>query len=234
MDGWLKKRVDKRLNELGLGPVEAATAAGMERTFIRDIIESKKVSVRTAGALQLSLALKAPKEYFLFEDYELPEAYELAGHYDDFDPNARAVVTAASDVVFIPEYDIRLAAGDGQLADAESIKDRWPFSRRFLSNEVKVSLDNLSIVEVVGNSMEPRLQSHDRIIIDHTDTNPTPPGVFALWDGYGLVVKNVQRVHRSEPQRLLLVSDNPVFPPYEVLVDEITIIGRVVWFSRRM
>lgn len=38
----LKEIVELRLGELGLGAVEAATAAGIERTYIRDIVEGKK------------------------------------------------------------------------------------------------------------------------------------------------------------------------------------------------
>jgi phage repressor protein C with HTH and peptisase S24 domain len=80
--------------------------------------------------------------------------------------------------------------------------------------------------------MEPKLLPGDRILVNHADVNPSPPGIFALWDGYGLVVKKVQRVHGTD--RLLLISENTTYPPYEVLMDEITIVGRVRWCGRRM
>lgn len=54
----LKKIVEIRLEELGLGAVEAATAAGIERTFIRDIVEDKKKSVRSDKIANLARALK--------------------------------------------------------------------------------------------------------------------------------------------------------------------------------
>ncbi|WP_181181806.1 LexA family transcriptional regulator [Mesorhizobium sp. B1-1-6] len=62
MENELQKIVVRRLDELGLGPVEAATKAGLERTYIRDIVQGKKLSVRTdkleslARALQLDAA----------------------------------------------------------------------------------------------------------------------------------------------------------------------------------
>ena len=58
----LREIVQIRLQQLEVGPVEAATAAGLERTYIRDIVEGKKKSVRTdklqalADALQLDAA----------------------------------------------------------------------------------------------------------------------------------------------------------------------------------
>ncbi|PWL17047.1 hypothetical protein DKP76_13500 [Falsochrobactrum shanghaiense] len=54
----LKEIVQTRLKQLGLGPVEAATAAGLERTYIRDIVEGKKKSVRTDKLQALADALK--------------------------------------------------------------------------------------------------------------------------------------------------------------------------------
>lgn len=54
----LKEIVIERLNQLGLGAVEAATAAGIERTFIRDIVEDKKKSVRADKLPVLAAALK--------------------------------------------------------------------------------------------------------------------------------------------------------------------------------
>lgn len=54
----LKEIVTKRLEQLNLGAVEAATAGGLERTFIRDIIEGKKKSVRSDKLPGLAQALK--------------------------------------------------------------------------------------------------------------------------------------------------------------------------------
>ncbi|MDW6020283.1 hypothetical protein SAZ10_00740 [Mesorhizobium sp. BAC0120] len=58
----------KRLEELNMGPIAAANAGGIERTFIRDIIEGKKRSVRSdkleglARALHLDAAALARNE----------------------------------------------------------------------------------------------------------------------------------------------------------------------------
>ena len=101
-----------------------------------------------------------------------------------------------------------------------------------MSRELRAHARGLSIVEVIGDSMEPKLLPGDRIAVDHSDTNPTPPGIFALWDGFGLVVKHVQRVHGTN--KVLLVSENAVYPPYEVLIDEIKIIGRIKSVTRAM
>lgn len=230
MDGWLKKRVVERLTALDLGPVEAATAIGIERTFIRDIVEGKKASVRPDGAQKLEKALDAPKDWFLFEEFEwtpgarkLKKAVKALPHSSQDDGTVR-----------IPEYDVRVAAGGGALIEGSDIRATWGFSSDYVTRELRANAQALNMVEVIGDSMEPKLSPGDRIIVNQNDVNPTPPGVFALWDGYGLVVKNVQRVHRSEPEKLLLISENAIYPSYEVFIDEIKIIGRVISCLKKM
>ncbi|NTS31303.1 hypothetical protein HQ945_08545 [Phyllobacterium sp. BT25] len=58
----LKTIVVNRLEQLGVGAVEAATAAGIERTFIRDIVDGKKKSVRADKMGALARALKLNPE----------------------------------------------------------------------------------------------------------------------------------------------------------------------------
>ncbi len=156
-----------------------------------------------------------------------PRAHDL--HLADFglDDGPRATVD-------IPEYDVRLSAGGGTLGDGDTLKGSWRFPRGYVARELRANANSLHIVEVIGDSMEPKLVPGDRIVVDQNDTNPTPPGIFALWDGYGLVVKNLQRVHKSDPAKLLLISENPKYPPYEVYFEDINIIGRVVSCVRKM
>lgn len=148
------------------------------------------------------------------EDFDLPTSVTVDGWVE------------------IPEYDVRLSAGGGTLVEGDRRKGSWRFPTDYVSRELRAHARGLSIVEVIGDSMEPKLLPGDRIAVDHSDTNPTPPGIFALWDGFGLVVKHVQRVHGTN--KVLLVSENTMYPPYEVLIDEIKVIGRIKSVTRAM
>lgn len=55
----LKEIVDRRLKVLDVGPIEAATQGGLERTFIRDIVEGKKRRVLDYSKLAKALGLDA-------------------------------------------------------------------------------------------------------------------------------------------------------------------------------
>lgn len=58
MERSLKIVVEDRLRVLDLGPIEAATAAGLERTFIRDIVEGRKETIRQSSLAKLAAALR--------------------------------------------------------------------------------------------------------------------------------------------------------------------------------
>ncbi|MDB5522800.1 MAG: repressor protein [Rhizobium sp.] len=58
----LQEIVAKRLEELNLGPVEAAVAGGLERTYIRDLVKEKKQTVNADKMPKLARALKLDPE----------------------------------------------------------------------------------------------------------------------------------------------------------------------------
>jgi len=56
----LTEFVRRRLRELDLGPIEAATKGGLERTYIRDIVDGRKKSIRADKLDALAAALNVP------------------------------------------------------------------------------------------------------------------------------------------------------------------------------
>ena len=146
----------------------------------------------------------------------------------------RLMSVAKDSVVEIPEYDIKLSAGGGYIVDREDVKAKWSFGRDYISGELRLNPSTLSMVEIVGDSMSPTLFSGDRVLVNHDDTNVYREGIFAVWNGYATVAKRVEVMTGSLPPRLMLISDNTSHNQYEVSPDEIHVIGRIVWFARRM
>jgi len=139
-----------------------------------------------------------------------------------------------SPFVKIPEYDIRLSAGGGALAADEDAIAYWSFPREYLENEVRAPLSSLGVVTVEGDSMYPTLSSGDRVLVDRSETNPAKPGVYAIFDSNATVVKRIEKVPASDPVEVVLISDNKNHNQYRVPADLVTVIGRVVWFARRL
>jgi phage repressor protein C with HTH and peptisase S24 domain len=122
--------------------------------------------------------------------------------------------------------DAYVSDGRGNVYAAEHIRDHWSLPDRVVREMLHSAPRHTRAFEVIGDSMEPRLHSGDRVFVDTRDTLPNPEGIFVLWDGYSLVVKRIQIVRGSEPLRLRVISANPDYPPYEAAIDEVKIIGR--------
>ena len=137
------------------------------------------------------------------------------------------------DIRMVPEYNIRLSAGGGFVVDEENIIENWTFNESYLK-ELRLQSAELIVAEVDGDSMEPKLATGDRVMINKSDVDANRPGIFAIWDTSALVIKRIEKIPNSEPVMLRLISDNKNHSHYDVLAEDTRIIGRAVWFARRM
>lgn len=143
-------------------------------------------------------------------------------------------ISEANGRLVIPEYDVQAGAGPGTLIDHVAAEngnipvDQWQIPSRFL----EAFTDNvhaLAIIQVRGDSMEPDYHSGERVLVDLAHRNPTPPGVYVVWDGLGLVMKRLEVVFgSSDPIKVKISSINPAYNSYERPLDDLTISGRVV------
>ena len=135
----------------------------------------------------------------------------------------------------VPEIDVRASAGPGAWNDEfEEATDTWLFADPLIRHEFRARPEDLRMITVDGDSMEPVLSSGDRILIDVSLKVPVPPGIFVIWDGMGLVAKRIEHVPHSDPPKVVLKSLNPDYDSYERLAEEIRVVGRAVWVSRRL
>lgn len=129
----------------------------------------------------------------------------------------------------LPNF-VGLGAGGTEHGDEGEIS----FSRDLIENELRVPADQLLAMVAEGNSMEPDFRGGDQILVDTRRKSLAQPGAFCLWDGDGHVVKFLERVHGTEPPRVRVISANSIYDPAERLVEEINLVGRVIWFGRRV
>lgn len=141
--------------------------------------------------------------------------------------------------IMIPEYDVRPQAGGGADGeDGEMIRNggEWPeharaatwsipgdYLRAFASEPAAVR-----IVRVAGDSMEPDYPSGERVAVDTGHTIPSPPGVYVVFDGFGLVLKRIEVVLGSSPPMVRLMNINPAYATYERPLADVRIQGRVI------
>ncbi len=131
-------------------------------------------------------------------------------------------------MIRIEELDVRASAGAGLLSESDQVVAEWQMPSGVVRGYSTAPAQELRIITVMGDSMEPTLQPGQRVLVDTGDRTPSPPGVFVVWDGLGLVIKRVQMLPHSEPPRVKISSDNAKYDPYERTLEEAYIQGRVI------
>ncbi len=74
-------------------------------------------------------------------------------------------------------------------------------SPSWIRDRLKARPADLRMLHVEGDSMLPTLSDGDIVLVDLSRTAPTPPGLFVLFDGLGLVAKRLEHVANSDPPR---------------------------------
>lgn len=121
--------------------------------------------------------------------------------------------------------------GGGGTGEGEAATALLP--RALLEDQLRGQPRDFMLIEVRGDSMVPEFLHGDQILVDRRDVNPRQPGPFALFDGDGVVIKLVERIPgRREWFRVF--SANARYSEYEVQEEEVRILGRTVWFARRL
>ena len=179
----------------------------------------------------------------------LLKLYQLANEYEIINTDVIQSHQESGQRILIQELDVKFGAGGGGMESiAENTTENgiiihkeamreaaWEMPTAFLKGELHVNPSKALVAEVVGDSgYDPAhpnapgsLMAGDRVIIDTEDTRPSPPGAFAIFDGFGLVIKLVEILQGHNPVRLRLSSRNPTYTPYEVTVEEANIVGRI-------
>ena len=216
----LIERIKARTRQLGLNTLQVAERAGVNRSFLYDILRGRSANPSAENLARVAGALRVDLDWLLTG----------AGRVDGAEPDG-----IADDYVTIPSVLVVADMGGGRVVDdMVEMGKPYHFLRSWINNQLKASPADLRVIKVAGDSMEPTLKDRDTVLIDLSMKIPTPPGVFVLFDGMGLVVKRLELLPFSNPPRLRIVSDNPVYGSYERSVDEINVVGRIRWFAREI
>ena len=139
--------------------------------------------------------------------------------------------TSSSDLnpyAYIPLYDARCSAGNGAWNENARVLTQLAFTRYSLRKQ-GLEPANLSAVRVDGDSMEGLLSDGDTVMVDHSRNALEGEGVYVLQlDGH-LYAKRLQRQFDGSVH---IISENKAYRDMVVPkdhLDDLTIIGRVVW-----
>ena len=240
MKAHWSKRLREALDAKGWSHSDLSTRSGVGIENIKKYAQGQVDHPRGDAPMKMATALGVTTEWLMFGTGASPkttknennESAGLSGKRIVSEINVRGGLGAGGESILE-----NFTLSNGHTISADSVRGEWLFPDDYLA-EIRVRSRNVRIIEVFGDSMEKDdgggILSGDRVMIDISDRNPTPPGIFAVWDGFGIVVKRIERVPQSDPPAIKLISDNPSHEPYILTADEAGIIGRLIWFARRL
>lgn len=131
-------------------------------------------------------------------------------------------------VDILPTY-----AGLGGGGTGEGDIERALVPRYLIEDVFRGKSSDFVLIRTRGDSMSPDIEHDDEVLCDKRDTSPVQPGPFAIFDAdeSAYVIKNVEKLPGG---RIRIFSTNPKYSPAELGREETHIIGRPVWFGRRL
>lgn len=138
-------------------------------------------------------------------------------------PNSLIDSTDRYWIKYYPEVNVSAGGGAYESEDEAESFEVPPYMVNMLGG--KENLKNIDAINVVGDSMEPTLNSDNIIFIDKSKKDSMKDGIYAFTTNHGLFVKRLQR---RVDGALDVISDNKDYPKQVLGNDELQVLGKVI------
>ncbi len=160
------------------------------------------------------------------------------GSPDDFpslgQPDTEDVTVGFNDeYIKVNVYDIEAAAGVGAVVENNDVANKLAFKKSWIRSSSNATADDLAVITVSGDSMNPTLYDGDRILVDMTQTTIRNDGIYVLRNDDMILVK---RISLNPITKLCTIkSDNSFYESWEgCQPSDLDILGRVIWMGRNI
>jgi hypothetical protein len=126
------------------------------------------------------------------------------------------------------------AAGDGyvlkplQERETPGQDEAWIMPATLLARRTKASPEQVRVFEIQDSTMAPDFQPGEHVLVDLSDTKPSPPGVFLVSDGVGHILRHCEIAARMQPVQVRLSANNRNYEAYTAPLDKAGLVGRVI------
>lgn len=167
----------------------------------------------------------------------------------DVQPGDGKSHTVLASMLRVPELDVRGGASySGGIVDEEHVDNgitkpavvaNWGLPTEFVVSELGLQSADMDIIKVRGDSMDDGsakgLASGDRVMVDRGDRDVRQGGIFVVFDGMGVIIKQVELDREAQPPRIVCKSLNTRYSPIHLVLEEpVHVIGRVAARISRM
>jgi phage repressor protein C with HTH and peptisase S24 domain/DNA-binding XRE family transcriptional regulator len=133
-----------------------------------------------------------------------------------------------SEFDLIPLVEAELSAGGGSFVQSENVKNQYAFRKDWVRHVASGPKD-MVMMRVTGDSMHPTIQANDTVMVDTGRTAIREGDIYAIRFDHTIMIK---RLSFRPGGKIQIISDNREYQPYEADIQDIHIIGQVIFFSR--
>ncbi|WP_031482966.1 S24 family peptidase [Maridesulfovibrio frigidus] len=113
----------------------------------------------------------------------------------------------------VPKVLARPNTSGKSLQQDDSYEDTYAFSLSWLQK--KGNPDCMKLMSVTGESMAPRIEDGDHILVDESQKDLYEGRIYVVRIDQEIVVKRIAKI----PGKVLLISDNPEAKPQQIEID---------------
>jgi phage repressor protein C with HTH and peptisase S24 domain len=211
-------RLKREMQRVGVNARELSERANVGRSFVYDILSGKSVNPTTQkiSAVADALGVSVP--------------YLMAGTSNDNE----ILKTTGENFSLIPITALEFKEDGSYIVSTKPQSEAFFFKKDWIEKHLNTRPENLRVVFIQGDIMEPTLYNNDMVLMDISKTVPNPPGIFVIFEGAGLIVKRLEYIRKHNTPQVIIKPDNRRYTSYECDLLEVDIVGKVVWFSRDM
>lgn len=161
---------------------------------------------------------------------------------ENIDPDGVPVIPRGG----IVEVDVRGGTGPGgelqpayrrdgdEVYATDAVKpDPWVFPGWFMQDVLRARPEHILALETQGDSMEPTIDPGAVVFIDTRHTLPSPDGVYAIRDRWGLIQVKRLETFGEERSRIRVVSDKDG-RAISMPISEVSVVGKVIASWRKL
>lgn len=148
------------------------------------------------------------------------------------------IVSDPGEHITIPRLDVSASMGAGLARTVtDEVVEQISVHREWLRRNVNATAPgNLALLDAKGDSMEGTFSDGDLLLVDRGISEVKVDAVYVLALDDELFIKRLQR---RPDGTMLMLSDNPKYPPYELKNGDLStfqVLGRVLlaWNARRL
>ena len=207
------ERLRERRMALGIRKQELATRVGGSLTTLQQYENGQ--FPKGEYAIQLARVLECSLDWLLVGRGEAENFEETYQH---------------SQIFVVPLVEARFsgAVGFEKSDELAAYAFHWDFLHRWGEPSRMV------LLRVSGDSMQPRIQHNDVVLLDQSQCEPIPGHIYAV----GVEEMVYLKVANAVPGKLVFTSDNPAYAPIEQVHGEgegrVCIIGKAICVLREL